>query len=103
MRRPRHRGVRGLSMVERKRHIAKAVTYRVLGSAGTMVIAAAATGDAGVAASIGVLDSLLKIGFYYAHERLWYRVRWGFRASDGEAIGGHPGRAGTSPRARGLD
>ncbi|MCC6659750.1 MAG: DUF2061 domain-containing protein [Phycisphaerales bacterium] len=66
-------------MVERKRHLAKAVTYRIMGSFGTAVIAMAATGDARIGVSIGVLDSVLKIGFYYAHERLWYRIRWGIR------------------------
>ncbi len=68
-------------MVERKRHLAKALTYRVLGSAGTAAIAYVATGDAKIGASVGVIDSIVKIGFYYAHERVWYRIRWGVRES----------------------
>ena len=60
-----------------KRHLAKAVTYRLLGSMGTVVIAYAATGDAGASLSIGVIDSLAKVGFYYVHERAWCRIRWG--------------------------
>jgi uncharacterized membrane protein len=64
-------------MVQRKRHLAKAVTYRVFGSAGTAAIAYVATGDAAIGATVGVLDSVVKIGLYYVHERLWYRVRWG--------------------------
>jgi uncharacterized membrane protein len=66
-------------MVERKRHLAKAVTYRVFGSAATAFIAFGATGDVGIGASVGALDSVLKIGLYYLHERLWYRVKWGIR------------------------
>lgn len=68
-------------MVERKRHLAKALTYRVLGSAGTAAIAYVATGDVKIGASVGVIDSIVKIGIYYAHERVWYRIRWGVRES----------------------
>ena len=70
-------------MVERKRHLAKAFSYRVMGSLGTAAIAVVATGDARLGASIGLLDSVVKIGLYYAHERAWYRVRWGVRSSHG--------------------
>jgi uncharacterized membrane protein len=66
-----------LGMVDRKRHLAKAVTYRVFGSAGTALIAYLFTGDIKLGASIGMLDSVLKIGIYYLHERIWYRIRWG--------------------------
>ncbi len=77
-------------MVERKRHLAKAVTYRVFGSGATAFIAFVATGDAAIGASIGALDSVVKIGLYYVHERLWYRVRWGVRREAGAAVHGGP-------------
>lgn len=64
-------------MVLRKRHFAKAVTYRVLGSAGTAAIAYGATGSLQLGAAVGVVDTVVKIGLYYFHERIWYRVRWG--------------------------
>jgi uncharacterized membrane protein len=72
-------------MVERKRHLAKALTYRAVGSCATAAIAFAATGDAKVGASIGLIDSVAKIGCYYIHERLWYRIRWGVHPSPTEA------------------
>jgi uncharacterized membrane protein len=64
-------------MVERKRHFAKALSYRVFGSAATAAIAYIATGDVRIGASIGVIDSIVKIGAYYVHERIWYRIKWG--------------------------
>ena len=67
-------------MVERKRHLAKALTYRVFGSAGTAAIAYIATGDARIGLSVGLIDSVAKIGIYYLHERAWYKVKWGVRA-----------------------
>jgi uncharacterized membrane protein len=68
-------------MVQRKRHFAKALTYRVFGSAGTAAIAYVATGDAKIGVSVGVIDSVVKVGIYYAHERMWYRIKWGVRES----------------------
>ena len=68
-------------MVERKRHLAKALTYRVFGSAGTAAIAYFATGDARIGVAVGVIDSVAKIGIYYLHERVWYRIRWGVRST----------------------
>jgi uncharacterized membrane protein len=57
-------------MVERKRHLAKAVTYRVFGSAATVAVAYLITGSAEASAAIGAADSLAKIGLYYFHERM---------------------------------
>lgn len=68
-------------MVERKRHLAKAVTYRVFGSAATAGIAYAVSGSVEIGAVVGVADSVFKIVLYYAHERIWYRVRWGVKPS----------------------
>ncbi len=68
-------------MVERKRHLAKAVTYRVFGSMATVAVAYMLTGNAEVSAAIGAADTIAKIGLYYAHERLWYRIKWGVKPS----------------------
>jgi uncharacterized membrane protein len=68
-------------MVERKRHLAKAVTYRFFGSCATAAIAFAASGDVKIGAAVGVLDSVVKVGLYYVHERMWYRIRWGVNTS----------------------
>jgi uncharacterized membrane protein len=76
-------------VVERKRHLAKAFTYRCVGSVGTAVIAYIATGDARVGASIGALETIAKVVIYYLHERAWYRVKWGIRADGGAGIGAH--------------
>jgi uncharacterized membrane protein len=66
-------------MVERKRHLAKAVSYRLFGSVATVAVAYFITKDTTISATIGTGDAVVKIGLYYLHERLWYRVRWGVR------------------------
>ena len=61
----------------RKRSIAKAVSYRVLGSLLTAAIALWLSGQWDIALGIGLLDGVAKMGAYFVHERLWARVRWG--------------------------
>ena len=65
-------------MVEtRWRSILKALTWRLGGLVTTVLVAYVVTGQAALAASIGMADTLVKIGAYYAHERLWLRIRMG--------------------------
>jgi uncharacterized membrane protein len=59
------------------RSIAKAVSYRVLGSASTAAIFYLLSGDLKLSAGAGVLDSILKLGLYFAHERLWNSIDLG--------------------------
>jgi adenylylsulfate kinase len=59
------------------RSIAKAVSYRILGSVSTAIIYFAFSGRAKEAAGVGVVDLFVKIGLYYFHERLWNHITFG--------------------------
>jgi uncharacterized membrane protein len=59
------------------RSIAKAISYRVLGSMATALVFLLLTGDWKLSAGAGVLDSVLKIGLYFLHERIWNHIRFG--------------------------
>jgi adenylylsulfate kinase len=59
------------------RSIAKAVSYRILGSAVTALIVFALTGKGGLSVGAGALDIVLKIGAYFVHERIWDRSDFG--------------------------
>lgn len=75
-------------MVERKRHFAKAITYRVFGSAATGVIALVLSKQYEVALGVALADSVVKVVLYYAHERVWYHIPWGV----------HPGKPHANPQ-----
>jgi uncharacterized membrane protein len=60
-----------------RRAIAKALSYRVFGCLATASVAWALTGQARLAASVGALDFVVKLVFYYAHERAWNRLSYG--------------------------
>jgi uncharacterized membrane protein len=64
-------------MESNARSIAKAVSYRLLGSSVTGVILFVLTGR-GTLSMIGVaLDMVLKIGAYFIHERIWNHIQFG--------------------------
>ena len=59
------------------RSIAKAITWRIGGTLVTFVVAFLFTKRLELAVQIGLLDTLLKIGIFYGHERLWDRINFG--------------------------
>jgi len=59
------------------RSILKAVSYRVVGTAVTFVVALILTKKIELALTIGLFDTCLKIGAFYFHERLWHKIKIG--------------------------
>ena len=59
------------------RSILKGVSWRVGGTSVTIVVAWLLTGSINIAAKIGVIETVLKIGVFYVHERIWNRVSIG--------------------------
>ena len=53
--------------------ILKTITYRILGSLTSMVIAYATTKDFALGVAIGSADLILKPIIYYIHELLWQK------------------------------
>ena len=64
-------------MDSRLRALAKATTWRIVALAITAACAWLVTGEVTYAALIGAADTVIKLGGYYVHERLWDRVRLG--------------------------
>lgn len=59
------------------RSLAKAVSYRVMGSAATAMIVFLLSRKPLLSLGTGALDMFTKIGLYYLHERLWERIPFG--------------------------
>jgi uncharacterized membrane protein len=64
-------------METKRRSFAKALSWRVFATIITGSVAYVMTGKAGVALQIGLIDTFIKVFVYFAHERLWQRVRYG--------------------------
>ena len=59
------------------RTIMKTLSWRSVATLITFTVAWIATGRLTLAAEIGVADTVIKLGTYYFHERLWIRVKFG--------------------------
>lgn len=60
-----------------KRSLLKAISWRITGSTATFLIAYIMTGNFAVAGVIGLTQMISNTILYYAHERVWNRVKWG--------------------------
>jgi uncharacterized membrane protein len=56
---------------------AKAVTWRVIATTTTMSLVYFFTGELDLSLGVGFFDVLLKLAFYFLHERAWDRVWYG--------------------------
>lgn len=59
----------------RKRHIAKAITWRIIGTFDTILLGWLLTGELELGVTIGFSELLTKMVLYYLHERAWYQLR----------------------------
>lgn len=60
-----------------RRSVAKAVSWRMLGTLDTFLLSWLITGEWRLAAAIGGTEVVTKMILFYLHERVWARVRWG--------------------------
>ena len=60
-------------MVSYKRHIAKTISWRVIGTLDTMTLSAIITGSWTIGLTIGGVEVLTKMVLYFLHERAWYK------------------------------
>jgi len=63
--------------ISRKRHIAKTITWRIIATATTVVLAWIISGDPMIGLKVGGWEFFIKMVLYYFHERAWYKVDFG--------------------------
>jgi uncharacterized membrane protein len=59
------------------RSLAKATSWRILGSLDTFLLSWLFTSDVKAAGAIATAEVLTKMVLYYVHERAWSRIGWG--------------------------
>ena len=70
-------------IVERKRHIAKTISYRLISTAIGFITMWVVSGSIKVGAAFGVAELLWKPIQYYIHERVWYKwIKYGINHKD---------------------
>lgn len=67
-------------IVDKKRHIAKTISYRVVSTCIGFIVMWAVSGSVKVGAAFGVAELVYKPIQYYIHERIWYRyIKFGLK------------------------
>lgn len=60
-----------------RRSIAKGISWRFIATSTTVIIVYLFFGELDTAIYAGLIETILKIGLYWAHERAWFKIRWG--------------------------
>lgn len=59
------------------RSVVKSITFRLLASADTALLAWITTGQVTKAFTLSGFELATKLGLFYLHERLWAKINWG--------------------------
>jgi len=67
-------------MVTKSRHLAKAISWRIIASIVTAIIAYAFGLPPKAVGAVFVADLIIKFVLYYIHERVWYKhIKYGVK------------------------
>ena len=67
------------ALLSRKRHLAKTVTWRIIGTIDTILIGWLISGDPFIGLKVGGIELFSKMLLYYIHERVWYKTKFGIK------------------------
>jgi uncharacterized membrane protein len=60
-------------MVSYKRHIAKTISWRIIGTVDTIILSGLVTGSWKIGMTVGGVEVITKMVLYFLHERVWYK------------------------------
>ena len=63
--------------VTKSRSFTKSLSYRIFGTLSSFVVVFAITGQGTLSAIIALWETIVKVGIYYWHERIWDKISWG--------------------------
>jgi uncharacterized membrane protein len=67
-------------MVSYKRHLAKTITWRIVGTLDTIFLSWLITGNLTIGLTIGGVEVFTKMILYFFHERFWYKwIKFGLK------------------------
>lgn len=70
-------------IVQRKRHIAKTLSYRILSTLVGFIIIWGISGSFKIGVTFGVAELVYKPIQYYIHERVWYKwIKFGLKKNN---------------------
>jgi len=64
------------------RSVVKGISWRIVATTTTIIIVYVFFGRLDLAIAAGLIETVLKVGLYWAHERVWFKIRWGRKKID---------------------
>ena len=74
--------IEGAGHANKKRSLVKTLTWRIIASTDTVIIATFLTKDPLIGLSIASIEIVTKMALYYLHERGWSSLDWGLEDVD---------------------
>ena len=65
-----------------RRSLIKTLTWRILATTDTFLISWIITGYLTLASAIAGIEVITKMFLYYAHERGWSKIKWGYHGPE---------------------
>ena len=59
------------------RSVAKGISWRIVATTTTIIIVYVFFGRLDLAIAAGLLETVLKVGLYWGHEKVWQKIHWG--------------------------
>jgi adenylylsulfate kinase len=59
------------------RSVVKGISWRAVGTLDTTILVFLFSGKMLLAATVGLTELVTKVFLYWAHERVWQRIKWG--------------------------
>lgn len=63
--------------VTKQRSFIKSLSYRIFGTLTSFAVVYVITGKGSLATLIAFWETVVKVGVYYYHERVWDKISWG--------------------------
>ena len=63
--------------VTKSRSFIKSLSYRIFGTLSSFAVVYAITHKGTLSALIAFWETVVKVGIYYWHERIWNKINWG--------------------------
>ncbi len=63
-----------MALASHKRHLAKTITWRIVGTLDTIILSWIITGNPLTGLKIGGAEVITKMVLYYFHERVWFNI-----------------------------
>jgi adenylylsulfate kinase len=67
-----------------KRHVAKTLTWRLIGTVDTIILGWIISGNAYIGLKIGGFEIITKMLLYFFHERIWFKINFGLPNREGK-------------------